>query len=229
MILRRHLFTNVCILFTVCLVILHVSELYNRTDLKVELNILILVFSLISFDFQILLSMRKATRAFWIRALVSSSVPPVLLILLPSYVKQSVYSSGLPPTVTTFLLFVLAFIILVLFILMLMLVCADTKFSRSVFSCICSWLCERWVRSSAKSKSSSWVQRVHWIPFLLFFVVVIIIQSMAPRNINGDIRHPCLNAVFTWKNLVSRPPRVTLHVIPSFASRITDIFCSGVP
>ena len=100
MILRRHLFTNVCILFTVCLVIIHVSELYNRTDLTLELNILILVFSLISFDFQILLRMRKATRAFWIRALVSSSVPPVLLILLPRYVKQSVSSSGFPPTVT---------------------------------------------------------------------------------------------------------------------------------
>ena len=137
MILRRHLFTNVCILFTVCLVILHVSELYDRTDLTLELNILILVFSLISFDFQILLSMRKATRAFWIRALVSSSVPHVLLILLPRYLKQTA-SSGFPPTVTTFLLFVLAFIILVLFILMLSPVCADTRFSRSVFSCICS-------------------------------------------------------------------------------------------
>ena len=136
MVLRRHLFTNVCILFTVCLVILHVSELYNRTDLTLELNILILVFSLISFDFQILLSMRKATRAFWIRALVSSSVPHVLLILLPRYVKQSVSSSGFPPTVTRFLLFALAFIILVLFILMLSSVCADTRFSRSVFSCI---------------------------------------------------------------------------------------------
>ena len=108
MILRRHLFTNVCILFIVCLEILHVSELYNITDLTLELNILILVFSLISFDFQILLSMRKATRAFSIRALVSSSVPPVLLILLPRYVKQSVSSSGFPPTVTTFLLFVLS-------------------------------------------------------------------------------------------------------------------------
>ena len=61
--------------------------------------------------------MRKATHAFWIPALVSSSVPPVLLILLPSYVKQSVSSSGFPSTVTTFLLFVLAFIILFLFIL----------------------------------------------------------------------------------------------------------------
>ena len=138
MILRRHLFTNVCILFTVCLVILHVSELYNGTDLTLELNILILVCSLISFDFQILLSMREATRAFWIRALVSSSVPPLLLISLHRYVKQSVSSSGFPPTVTTFLLFLLAFIILVLFILMLSPVCADTRFSRSVFSCICS-------------------------------------------------------------------------------------------
>ena len=94
MILRRHLFTNLCILLTVCSVILHVSELYNLTDLTLELNILILVFSLISFDFQILLNMRKATRAFWIRTLVPSSVPPVLLILLLRHVKQSVPSSG---------------------------------------------------------------------------------------------------------------------------------------
>ena len=134
MIPQRHLFTNVCTLFTVCLVSLHVSELYNTTDL----NILILVFSLISFAFEILLRMRKATCALWIRALVSSYVPLVLLVVLPRYVKQSVSSSGFPPTVTTFLLFVLAFIILVLFILMLRPVCADTKFSGFVFSCICS-------------------------------------------------------------------------------------------
>ena len=36
MILRRHLFKNVCILFIVCLVILHVSELYNWTDAKIK-------------------------------------------------------------------------------------------------------------------------------------------------------------------------------------------------
>ena len=34
MILRRHLFTNICILFTVCLVILHVSELYGCVSEK---------------------------------------------------------------------------------------------------------------------------------------------------------------------------------------------------
>ena len=41
---------------------------------------------------------------------------------------------------TTFL-FVFAFIILVLVILMLTPVCVATKLSRSVLSCICSWLC----------------------------------------------------------------------------------------
>ena len=143
---------------------------YNRSDLTLELNILILVFSLICFDFQILLRMRQASRALWIRALVACSVTPVVLILLPGYVKHYVSSSGFPPTINTFLLFVLSFIIIVLFILMLSPVCDDTKFSRSVLSCICSWLCEKRVRSSAKSKSSSWLQRVHWIPFLLFFV-----------------------------------------------------------
>ena len=50
--------TNVCILFTLCLVVVNVSEVYNRTDLTLEFHILILVFSLISFDFQILLSLQ---------------------------------------------------------------------------------------------------------------------------------------------------------------------------
>ena len=160
--------------------------------------------------------MIKATRAFLIRALVSSSVPPVLLILLPRYVKQYVFSSGFPTTVATFLLFVLAFIILVLFILMLSPVCADTRFNNNnnitsmalkssearaqkrnktksviifksrghtwpiYFLLHLSWRCDRRARSSAKSKSSSWL---HWIPFLLFVVVVFIIQSMATRTL----------------------------------------------
>ena len=107
--LRRHLLTKVCtcILFNGCLVILLVSELYIRTDLTLQLNILILVFCLISFDFQIYTQNEKGHSCFWIRALVSSSVPPVLLILLSRYGKQSVSSSGFPSTVTTFLLFVL--------------------------------------------------------------------------------------------------------------------------
>ena len=46
---------EVLYLLTVGLVIPHVAELYNRIDLTLELNILISVFSLIRFDFQILL------------------------------------------------------------------------------------------------------------------------------------------------------------------------------
>ena len=64
MIPRRHLFTNVynlihcmCSNYSPYFVAI---QLYNRTDLTLELNILILVFSLICFDFQILVRMRKA-------------------------------------------------------------------------------------------------------------------------------------------------------------------------
>ena len=38
----------------------------------------------------------NATLAFWILALTSSSVPPVLFIVLPRYVNASVSSSGSP-------------------------------------------------------------------------------------------------------------------------------------
>ena len=149
--------------------------------------------------------MMNATLAFCILALTSSAVPPCLLIVLPRYVNESVSSSGSPFIVMGLLFFVLAFIILVLLLLMLSPSCVDTVFSSSVFSCICWWLCERRARSSAKSTSSNWLQGVHWIPFLLYFVVFFMIQSMASRNKNGDRRHPCLTPVFTMKESVSCP------------------------
>ena len=66
-------------LMTVSLAIIHVSELYNRTDFNTRIKIQCSHLGLlISFDFQILLRMRKATHAFWIQHLVSSSVPPLL-------------------------------------------------------------------------------------------------------------------------------------------------------
>ena len=149
--------------------------------------------------------MMNATLAFWILALTSSSVPPVLFIVLPRYVNASVSSSGSPFNVMGLLFFVLAFIVFVLLLLMLSPSCVDTVFSCSVFSCICLWLCERRARSSGKSRSSYWLHGVHWIPFLLFFVVFFMIQSMASRNRNGDRRHPCLTPVFTMKESVSCP------------------------
>ena len=44
--------------------------------------------------------MRNATLAFCILALTSSSAPPLLLIVLPNYLKESISSSGSRPSVT---------------------------------------------------------------------------------------------------------------------------------
>ena len=77
--------------------------------------------------------MMNATLAFCILALTSSAVPPCLLIVLARYVNESVSSSGSPFIVMGLLFFVLAFIILVLFLLMLSPSCVDTVFSSSAF------------------------------------------------------------------------------------------------
>ena len=66
--------------------------------------------------------MMNATLAF---SILASSVPPLLLIVLPRYVNESVSSSGSPFHVMGLLFFVLAFIILVLLVLMLNRSCVD--------------------------------------------------------------------------------------------------------
>ena len=83
-----------------------------------------------------------------------------------------------------------------------------------VFSCICRWIWERRVRSSATSRSSRWVQGVHWSPFPLWTVDVFNTQPMASRNKKRDSRPPCLTPVFTWRASISWRPQTTLHVIP---------------
>ena len=65
-----------------------------------------------------------------------------------------------------------------------------------VFSCICRWVWGRRARSSAKSRSSGWVQGVHCIPFPLWAVDFSNTQSMTSRNRKGDSRHPCHTPVF---------------------------------
>ena len=92
-----------------------------------KLNNLSLVLILIRFALQIFFNM-NATLAFWILALTSSSVPPVLFVVLPRYVNASVSSSGSPFNVMGLLFFVLAFIML-----MLSPSCVATVFSCSVF------------------------------------------------------------------------------------------------
>ena len=82
----------------------------------------------------------------------------------------------------------------------------------ALFSLVSTYDCDRRARSSTKSKSSNWLQRVHWISFLLFLcfsyisVVLLIIQSMADRKMrNDDRRHPCLTPVNTMTESMSCP------------------------
>ena len=77
--------------------------------------------------------MRNANLTFCILALTSSSGLPLLLIMLPKYLKESVSSSGSPPNMPVLLVFVLAFIILVLLLMILNPICVQTVFRRSVF------------------------------------------------------------------------------------------------
>ena len=75
-ILRRHLLMKVCILFSVCCVLRHVSDPWSKTALIFELNILSLVLIFVCFALQICLNMMNGTLAFCILAFTSSSVLP---------------------------------------------------------------------------------------------------------------------------------------------------------
>lgn len=70
----------------------------------IKLNILSLVFELICFAFQVVLNVRKTTLVSCILAFVFSSVPIILLVLLPMRVQESVPSSGSNPKMTGLLL-----------------------------------------------------------------------------------------------------------------------------
>ena len=139
--------------------------------------------------------MRNASLTFCIRALMFSSV-------LPRYLKESVSSSGSPPSVTGLLFFVLAFMILVLLLLMFSPFCVDTVFRKSVFFPI---------SVGQESEVICKIQVLQLAPrhplytIFLFYVVFIIIQSMASRKRKGDRRHPCLTHVFTINQCVVCP------------------------
>ena len=68
---------------------------------------------------------------------------------------------------------------------------------------VCSWMwecvCERSAKSSAKSRSSSLVNRFQRIPLFLSCVVCLIAQSMVMLKSNADITHPCLTLKSTGK------------------------------
>ena len=84
----RHIFlrqelTNTCNSCVVFSDDFHVSEPYNRVDFTQLLKMRILVFLEIFLEPQTLRSLWKTTRALFMRALTSSSVPPSVETILP--------------------------------------------------------------------------------------------------------------------------------------------------
>ena len=90
---RKHLLTHTWILFINVTVNRHVSDPYNNADLTFEEKILSYVFN----DREVVrptgLSRANACRALLMRALISSHVPPVLLMMLPRYWISSTSST----------------------------------------------------------------------------------------------------------------------------------------
>ena len=84
---RRQVFTKTWSFESSALVCFHVSEPYNKTDFTLELKMFSLVLMRMFLLFQTGFRVTKTCGAFPILELMSSSVPPVLLIRLPRQVK----------------------------------------------------------------------------------------------------------------------------------------------
>ena len=92
----RHLLINVCNFLISSFVDLQVSEPYRRADLTFVLKILSFVCNLIPFSFHTGISIENVDCAFLILAVMSSSVPPVSLMMLPKYVNSDTLSTTSP-------------------------------------------------------------------------------------------------------------------------------------
>ena len=87
-IIFKHLLINVCSFLISSFVDLQVSEPYRRTDFTFVSKILSFVCNLIHFSFHTGISIENVDCAFLILAVMSSSVPPVSLMMLPKYVNS---------------------------------------------------------------------------------------------------------------------------------------------
>ena len=115
------------------------------------------MFNLICFVVHVFLKMRKATLAFWILASTSCSVPGW-------FYCPGTWRSWLLPLVSSQIDYVV--VLRIGLNLCLASVDAECWYCIEALFCTWLWLCERRARSSAKSKSSNWLQRVSY--FLVF-------------------------------------------------------------
>ncbi|VDP47666.1 unnamed protein product [Schistosoma margrebowiei] len=154
-IFRRQLFINTCTFLMVVVVVLQVSAPYSRTALTLVLKILTLIFVESCFEFHMFFNCRNAVLALPILAFTSASEPPCSSMMLPRYVKDSTSSRVSPSRVIGLLFSALNLSTLVFPLYMLRPTDAETAATLAFFVCICSCVCDRRARSSAKSKSSN--------------------------------------------------------------------------
>ena len=163
---------------------LHVSEPYNRTLFTLELKILSFVLQEITREFNTFFSNLKTTRALLILTLMSSSVPPFTLTVLPRYTNDEFSSRCLSLILIALLDMQLIFMISVLSTVGFRPSLREDFIILVVLSCICWLLLESSAMSSAKSRLSSCFFRFHWMPVCCLSVVSFIVESIASRNKN---------------------------------------------
>ena len=157
----RLLLTNTCSFCSKLLVSLQVSEPYKSTVFTFDPKTLSLVLVVNAVDRYIGLNIANACLAFPIRAWMSSSVPPFLLTMLPRYVNSST-SSIRPSTTDTpssrLVPIRISFVLVALIFRPTYARCTSKACVLSLISCI---LCDTRAKSSAKSRSSKDVVKVH--------------------------------------------------------------------
>ena len=153
-------------------VILQPSEPYNRVESTQVWNSFSLVFVLYCLDLQTLLCILKAFLALLRRFFTSLPAPLSHLSVLPKLVNFSVVRRSSPFTCTGAERGVVGAWGLgmdvqcrhVFFWLILRPLCSPYELWRDVFCWLCWWVWDTRAKSSAKSRSSSAVKRVHRIP-----------------------------------------------------------------
>ena len=159
---------NVWSLEMILSVNLQVSDPYRRTALTFELKIFSLVYREMHLDLQTGLNMQKAACAFLNLASTSSSVLPVVDTRLPRCLKAVTCSRTSSPQVM-FPVFaedrILIFWVFDALTLSPTLAACSWSASSFCLTCAIFWLSN--TRSSAKSRSSSFCNKVNWIPVLL--------------------------------------------------------------
>ena len=127
------------------------------------------------------------------------SVSLLVVILEPRYVKSSISSTSSP--VSMMAASVLLFILTCFVFLVLIFSPVSPAFlaMSSILACMSGCRCESSTISSAKSKSSRRLVRVHHIPLLFPFITLFMTQSIPRRKRKGESIHPCFTPVVTSK------------------------------